>query len=209
MINPEKIYEDLMNESTNIRIQKTLTAIHNVCKEQQERGSKDFSVKTISKIGEDKGVPRSQSIRNKTGEKYRKLIEAWQLSNPNLIKKVTSGRLNWVDDIPDATTRFLVNDLIADLSKSRSENNLLKSIKKLDIDMRDKVSNVPSISDHSNKPAFTHSELESLKHAIDNAALSKRGWTIGERGNINDINNKVIFKNGFAHAVRKVLTVND
>ncbi len=49
-----------------------------ICTEQQERGiGYDFSISTIAKLGNNSGVPKAQSIRNKTGEKYRALIQCF------------------------------------------------------------------------------------------------------------------------------------
>jgi len=209
MIDPEKTYKDLMSEAAGDRTKKSLTAIHNVCKQQRERGSSDFSIATISKVGEETGVPRAQSIRNKSGAQYKELITAWQLSNPSKIKKVSSDKLEWLDKIDDATTRFFVNDLMADLSKAKAELALLKSIKKLNIDMRGESVSAQSIRDQSAIPEFLSSEIESLRNAIDESNLRKRGWSITEkRGAVVDERGKVIFKNGFVTAIQKMLTVN-
>lgn len=40
-------------------------------------GIHDFSISTIAKLGNNRGVPKAQSIRNKTGEKYRALIQCF------------------------------------------------------------------------------------------------------------------------------------
>ena len=67
-----------LNEKLKInasyKVQQTLDAIYQICLEQQERGIYDFSVATISRLGHQRGVPKAQSIRNKSGEKYRALI---------------------------------------------------------------------------------------------------------------------------------------
>jgi len=210
MIDPEKKYNDLISKTTSDRIKKSLTAIHNICKQQRERGSSDFSISTISKAGEGAGVPRAQSIRNKSGAQYKDLITAWQLSNPSKLKKITNNKLEWVNGIDNAATRFLVNDLLADLSRAKAELTLLKSVKKLNIDMRALRAPSKSISDESTYPELLPSEVESLKEAVNEATLRKRGWSISkERGSIVDGKGNIIFNNGFVTAIQKMLTVNN
>ena len=73
-MNPEELLNKLKHGSS-LKIQQSLDAIYEVCMEQQERGIQDFSVSTISNLGFNRGVPKAQSIRNRTGEKYRALIQ--------------------------------------------------------------------------------------------------------------------------------------
>ena len=80
--------EELLNKlkvGSSLKIQQSLDAIYEICTEQQERGIHDFSISTIAKLGNNRGVPKAQSIRNKTGEKYRALIQCFaDLSTQNL-----------------------------------------------------------------------------------------------------------------------------
>ena len=69
-MNPEELLNKLKHGSS-LKIQQSLDAIYEVCIEQQERGIQDFSVSTIANLGFNRGVPKAQSIRNMTGEKYR------------------------------------------------------------------------------------------------------------------------------------------
>lgn len=78
MSDPKEVYEAILNQLTNTRTKKSLEAIQEVCKEQHGAGASDFRIATIAKLGAKRGVPSAQTIRNKTGEHYRALIEAWQ-----------------------------------------------------------------------------------------------------------------------------------
>ena len=75
-MHPDDLLEQLKKTATP-RKQKTLDLIHEVCKEQYERGSRDFSVATIARIAEDRGGPGKGTIHNKTGDDYKGLIKAW------------------------------------------------------------------------------------------------------------------------------------
>lgn len=93
-MNPEELLEKL-KQGASAKVKETLDAVYEVCKEQQERGINDFSIATIAKLGSKRGVPKAQSIRNKSGEKYKALIVAFadnsrehkkqiEYQNPNL-----------------------------------------------------------------------------------------------------------------------------
>ena len=73
---PNELCKKLKQNSTSKTV-KSITIIHNVCTEQAERGSNDFSIATIGRLSEAAHGPKTQAIRNKTGDKYRALIESW------------------------------------------------------------------------------------------------------------------------------------
>ncbi|ENV66252.1 Uncharacterised protein [Acinetobacter junii] len=73
---PEDLLKELKKDSS-LKVQQSLDNIYEVCAEQQERGIHDFSISTISKLGFNRGVPKAQSIRNKSGNKYKALIQCF------------------------------------------------------------------------------------------------------------------------------------
>ncbi|MCX7173727.1 MAG: gamma-mobile-trio protein GmtX [Proteobacteria bacterium] len=68
---------DQLKKTAGPRKQKTLDLIYEVCREQYERGSRDFSVATIARIAADRGGPSKGAIHNTTGDDYKGLIKAW------------------------------------------------------------------------------------------------------------------------------------
>lgn len=72
-IDPIKLFGQL-SENASTRKKRSLEIIHNICKEQNERGSKDFSIPTISRLSVKEKGPSEQTIRNKSGEDYRVLM---------------------------------------------------------------------------------------------------------------------------------------
>lgn len=207
MFEPDDVYDKLIEDAKNERVKRSLEAIHDICREQHDRKSPDFSYETISKLGSDKGVPAAQSIRNKTGEKYQALIRAWQSTKtkrPN--NKITEAE-GWIDKIEDPTVRFLVRDLYAEKTSLKKEVKLLKNIKSLNIDMRPIEHNLSA--SNSPVPKLLESELDALKDAINENTLSKLGWHVTERGSVVDSKSKTIFKNGFVTGINKILALDE
>jgi len=73
---PEELLEELKIHA-NSRKRRSLEIIAEICSEQRERNSKDFSIATIGRLSTKAERPATQSIRNKTGGDYRALIKAW------------------------------------------------------------------------------------------------------------------------------------
>ena len=86
-MHPDDLLDQLKKTATP-RKQKTLDLIHEVCREQYERGSRDFSVATIARIAADRGGPSKGAIHNKTGDDYKGLIKAWAEHTGGVTRKV-------------------------------------------------------------------------------------------------------------------------
>ena len=82
-----KAMRDHLKTLTKERTHATLDAIYEVCQAQVTRGISDFSISTIARLGERRGVPKAQSIRNATGAHYRALIESFAAAHPPKIDK--------------------------------------------------------------------------------------------------------------------------
>ncbi len=209
MSDPNAVYEAVQSQLKSARSRKSLEALHAVCKEHYEAGSVDFKITTIARLGANRGVPSVQTIRNKTGEPYRALIEAWRELSHKKNRKSTAqsnarGKHDWVDELQNPAHRFLVLDLIAQVRHLRAENQRYASITQLQIDCRAGSEAVvePQL------PHFLSHEIDALKEVVSDEFLARQGWIRGERGNINDQNGKVVFRNGFLDAIEKVLSLN-
>lgn len=209
MSDPNKVYEAVRSQLKSPRSEKSLGAIHEVCKEHYEAGAVDFRVSTIVKLGANRGVPSAQTIRNKTGEPYRTLIDAWQALGDERKKDVKarntpSGEYDWVEQVGSPAHRYLILDLIAKVRHLAAENKGYASVKKLKIDLR----TGSKASTEEQLPNFLSHELDALKEAISEEFLGRQGWVRGERGSIKDQNGKVIFRNGFVDVIEKMLSLN-
>jgi hypothetical protein len=105
---PEELLIELKSE-VNLKVGQTLQVIYEVCEEQRKRGLSDFSFSMIARLGEGRGVPKAQSIRNKTGEPYRALIKCFEdnVGQKKTKNKVYKGKLDWIEEIKDVRLKVL------------------------------------------------------------------------------------------------------
>lgn len=211
-MHPDDLLEQI-KANANTRKQKNLDLIHAVCREQYERGSKDFSVATISRIAQERGGPATSTIHNKTGDDFKGLIKAWASHTGGVTRKVRRATNNpvWdvLDRIPDPAVRSVMGAVLAENKKLRGEVNLLKQHANIVIDYRDKFGD----NDKSARPGeylpadigLTDSEKEALRHAISEKLLKEEGWKEDNHGRILTEKGSPIFKIGFATAIRKIL----
>lgn len=214
---PEELLEQL-KANANPRKQKNLDLIHAVCRGQYERGSKDFSVATISRIAQERGGPVTSTIHNKTGDDFKGLIKAWASHTGGVTRKVRKATNNpiWdvLDQIPDPAVRSVMGVVLAENKKLRAEVNLLKANANITIDFRTAPGeSVKSIAPVQVLPAdfgLTDAEKAALRHAISDKLLKDEGWWLDDGGRILKIDNgRTVFKIGFGTAIRKIVSVAD
>lgn len=203
---PQETYERLINEANDARRKRSLEALNEVCRLLHERGSSDFSYKTIITLGQDRGlsVPGEKSIVNPTGAHYRELIQAWRLNSVagKANKKVTPNY--WIEEIDDPVLRLSVALLAKELRAIKAK-----------IARQEKASGEPIYlgvpqfqSQHtSRQPNLNAAELDALKAAIDPSVLSQLGYSIGSRGEVVDAKGRKLHKPGFRDAIEKILSV--
>ena len=200
---------DRLKSTANIRKARNLEILNTVCHGQFERGSKDFTISTIGRLSAEQGGPATQSIRNRTGGDFKALISAWANHTGGSVKrqpKLNASPLHAVlERIPDPAVRAVMGSVLAENKKLKGEVNLLKRNAQVVIDQR-QTKSTPSIA--RLPPAFselTDSEKEALRHAISDKLLRDEGWSVDPKGRILSDRGRVIFKAGFASAIRKVL----
>ncbi len=208
-MHPDDLLDQLKRTATP-RKQKTLDLIHEVCLEQYERGSRDFSVATIARIAEDRGGPSKGAIHNKTGDDYKGLIKAWAQHTGGLTRKVRQVSENpytaLIEKIENPALRSMMAGLLAENRRMRREITLLKAEGNRVIDMRPR----PAESRESVQilPASTGlfpSEIEALRHAVSDQVLKGEGWTTDAEGRVRSQAGRVILKAGYVSAIRKIL----
>ncbi len=122
---PEEILVELKRKASP-RTQKTLDAIYKICQEQEKRGQFDFSIATISRLGYERGVPKAQSLRNVTGEKYRALISAFEEIHKNKKPKTQfNSEHDWIEEINNPKHKILARIQAAELAAA---NKLITEI---------------------------------------------------------------------------------
>jgi hypothetical protein len=187
--------------SASQKAKKTLDVIYEICEEQEQRGLADFSIATISRLGQQRGVPKAQSLRNKSGESYRALICAFEgkHQNSDLPKKVKNEG-DWIEEIKNPKHKLLARI---------QASELVAANKKL-------LEFVPpgtriEIFDHQNIEGQEGSKLSNLERRalefiISDKFLNKWSFTVSEYGEVVDGSGVVVLRSGTVDAVNKALT---
>lgn len=209
-MHPDELLEQL-KKTANARKQRNLDIIHAVCREQYERGNKDFSVATIARIAEGRGGPVKGSIHNKTGDDFKGLIRAWAEHTGGVTRKVRQQSQNpyeaLIERIENPALRSLMSGILAENRRLRRENALLKSETYRVLDMRPQVSSVPAppIEILPASAGLLPSEIDALRQAVSAKFLAGEGWTCDEDGRIFNDRGRTIFRAGYASAIRKII----
>ena len=207
MNNINNILDELLrNSSATVAIK--IKALNEICQEQVDRGSRDFSIATIGRIAESRGLLKTQSIRNDSGHKYRDIIDAWaKFFTKTGVKENTP---DWVESIPDHQVRWMVRDMATELTKLRGEINLLKSI--------DRHIYINQVADKEHDPHRTENSIidllgepdfEALQKGISESNLSSLGLYKGTLGEIKNATGVNVMPHGFIRAIEKIISLNN
>lgn len=199
-MNPEELLNKLKHGSS-LKIQQSLDAIYAVCIEQLERGIQDFSVSTISNLGFNRGVPKAQSIRNKTGEKYRALIQCFadaSSQKPNSVKPSQTDNA-WIEEIQNPKHQLLVRIMASELKEAQQMiSEIIPPKQRIDIyDHKNMMSNESfKLSDQ---------EVRALQYLLSTDFQKKWNLKPTHFGELVDESNKPVFKVSTLDALRKAL----
>lgn len=199
-MNPEELLNKL-KVGSSLKIQQSLDAIYEICTEQQERGIHDFSISTIAKLGSNRGVPKAQSIRNKTGEKYRALIQCFadlSTQKPKL-RKPSQSENDWIEEIQNPKHQLLVRIMASELKEAQQ---IIREIipPKQRIDIYDHKNISP---DQSFK--LSEQEVRALQYLLSIDFQKKWNLKPTHFGELVDESNKPVFKVSTLDALRKAL----
>lgn len=181
------------------KVQQTLDAIFQTCVEQEERGLHDFSIATIARLGKGRGIPKAQSLRNKSGEKYRALVESFaQASKGKKPVNPSKSDESWIEEIPSPKHRLLTKILSSDLKKAKQQlEEIIPPKLRVDVyDHKNEASDAGQLSDQ---------ERRALEYLISPAFQKKWNLTKGEHGELLDANEAPLFKVATLDAIRKAL----
>lgn len=196
---PEELIVKL-KEGVSEKTQETLDAIYKVCSEQLAREVGDFSIVTIAKLGHLRGVPKAQSMRNKTGERYRALIESFAQSSPiKDLGKIRKKDEDWIDEISSPKHRLLARIQASELKAAQQK-------------LREIVppSTVIEVYDNKNisidaEHRLTGQERKALEYLLSSSFRNKWNLSETEFGELLHENNKMHFKPATIDAFRKAL----
>lgn len=210
-MSPDQVLEQLKAAASNRRKVQSLEIVDAVCREQHERGSTDFSIAQIGRLSAERGGPAIQTIRNKTGDDFKALISAWATHTGGSKRRAPKSSDRPVfavlDKIPDPAVRAVVGAILAQNTKLIGEVNLLKRNTKIVIDRR-RSNPAPTEPTVQVVPALrnlTATEKAALRHALSEDFMKTEGWIADQSGRVLNAKGRVIFKAGFATAMKKVL----
>jgi hypothetical protein len=203
---PDEVLEQL-KKGADARKRRNLDLVYEICREQHERGSKDFTLSTIGRLSQQRGGPVAQSFRNKGGGHLRAIISAWANHAGGMLKRPqkTSGTPmdSVLRKIEDAAVRALMGSVIAENTRLKGQVNLLKRNANVIIDMRPEPA--PHTIEILPPTTLTESEKEALAHAISDEFMKSEGWTVAPSGRVKNANGRSLYKAGYVTAVKKVL----
>ena len=203
------------------RTQDSLDKLNTLLESQFEKGAQDYSIATIGRLSKAEGGIGTVSIRNKSGEHYRNLIELWATKANTTMKKPpipqsrkhdTPTDMELLKRLDDPAMRAVFGQIIAEKNKLKAENHVLKHNSEIIVDMR------PNQVSHSKQTSLNvevlpslgavllNADIEALEDAINEDKMARRGWVVSKYGAVKDEHGRSLFKNGFVLAIQKVLS---
>lgn len=213
------ILEDLKSNKSQ-RTKDSLDKLNTLLEARFNTGEKDYSIATIGRISKADGGVGTVSIRNKTGDHFRLLIDAWATKANTTMKKplVPQSRLlaapsdiDLLKRLDDPALRAVFGQIIAEKNKLKKENCILKQKADVTVDMR------PNQAIHAEQVhqgvtvlsaldgLLLPGDIEALEDAINEDKIAQRGWIVSKYGAVKDEYDRPLFKNGFVLAIKKVL----
>lgn len=215
----------------NPRKQKNLNIIYSICKDQHDRGSKNFTITMIGNLSEAQGGPKTQSIRNTGGLDFRALIESWADYSTGYMKKKKKPKINdrylsFIESLERADQRAVFTKMLSDKRRLQNEVNSLKHFinnhKDILLDERPikqyqmqpiTPEVLPSMNPSSLQPngplEIFSKEIQDLKSAIDDDTILGLNLVINEDGSIFNKKGRIIYGTEYLTAIKKIIQTYD
>ena len=190
-----------LKETASTKACKTLDAIYEICMEQQQRGLDDFSAATIARLGHKRGVPKDQSLRNKSGESYRALLRSFENGSSDKKPRLKArAEDDWIEEIENPKHKLLARIQASELAAA---NRKLREFVPpgTRIEVRDYQN-----EKIDNNSSFNHQERRALEYLISEQFLTKWQFSISEYGEIVDSDSNVVLRTATVDAVKKALS---
>lgn len=197
-MSPEELLEKLKDSSSQKTCQ-TLDAIYQICVEQEQRGLNEFSVATIARLGYKRGVPKAQSLRNATGEKYRSLISSFE--ERNSAKSSCSkdkSEDDWIEEIKNPKHKLLARIQASQLAAAN------KKVREF-VPPGARIEILDYQNDKDGGGALSSLERRALEYIVSDEFLDKWQFAVSEFGEIVDSSGSVVLKAATVDAVKKAL----
>jgi hypothetical protein len=127
----ETLYNTLFAEASSPKRRNSLTILWQALTELQSEGAKDYSIARVGKKVEKLGGPRTQSLRNKDGADFRRLIEQFGSSQgydgrttPRAMETQVQRAIR---EIPDLGVQTILRMTLEENRRLKHEIDMLRS----------------------------------------------------------------------------------
>lgn len=159
----------------------------------------DYSYTNVSRLGQGRGVPKSQSMYNETGVNYQALIKCFAAQQGKRKRFRPRAGHAWADEIEDPRIRILVQQTLAELAEAqRAIKEIIPPGTVIKVDDRTGTA-----------PDFKLSRLEHRAIEYLRSDDFIQDWKLqrGKSGDVLDPDGKAIFKPATMQAIDKVLKI--
>lgn len=212
-IHPDAVLDALLAKGGRSNRRANLMKMHELCRQQYEASFRDFSLSAIGRLAEAGDIIKGRALYNAQSADYRVLIEAWATyAGPPIPKpaKMLASH-EYLMRIADPAIRSIMQSIIAERDKLKSQLNILKANTQVTVDRRPlgaTIATAPGmepVAVLALAAQLTPSEHEALLKAISPEYLEKCGLREGSHGEIVNERGRILFDVGFTRAIRKVL----
>ncbi|BFG80736.1 hypothetical protein PTKU46_87700 [Paraburkholderia terrae] len=207
---PDVVLDALLAKGGRSHRLARLAALHEICRNHHQSGSRDFSLSTIGRLIEAARILKGRVLYNAQSADYRELISAWvTYAGPQTLqasKPLESHE--YLMRIQDPAIRSIMQTIIGERDKLRAEVNLLKANAQVVVDRRpiggrmSAAAMVLPTTKTVYDVQLTPSEREALEKAVCARHLEKQGLREGTHGEIVNEHGRMVLDIGFARAIR-------
>lgn len=203
----ERLYERILAGRSNEGQRDKWTGLWNALCQMRDDNVEVYSIALVGSYSERLGGPKTQSIRNKQGEVFRSLIEAFAEDEGRRIKrpqKALPPIEEAIAKISDRGTQLALRLEIKANARLKAENDRLKAAFKV-------LSVVPTVNrslDQSGNdpPKLSEIEFDSIARFLGSAWREERLWSLEEDGSIvEQPSGTLIAPPGFVTALQEIL----
>ena len=137
-VHPDAVLASLLEKGGRSNRRANLAKMHELCRRQHQAGSREFSLPVIGRLAEAEGILKGRALYNAPSADYRSLIEAWgTYAGPAAPKPPkTLASHDYLMRIEDPAIRSIMQAIIAERDKLKSQLNVLKANVQVTIDRR-------------------------------------------------------------------------
>lgn len=212
----EALLEGFIASTKSTRRQQSLRNLAAVLRKRVEHRDNNFQIASIAGECSALGGPSEQTIRNKPGEQFRELIEAYAAVHGGKTRARSSTR-SYDDElmhriitaIPDAQLR---TEIVLELAEKRSLQRQLDILRSST--SRGMIIRLPNEASAQGQQQTVTSnagvelsdvEIVALKTFIGKSNLTNNGWRVAADGRILAESGREITKVGFVSALQRIL----